>query len=217
MKVADLDMTDNTTQCPDSLELRTTPLRTCTAVNSDTATCSSNKFSVDGVKYSKVCGRIRAYQVGIPDAFSLSGNVNGRESNIDTYYVDGISLNRGYPPRQHIWTFACIFLTIYQISSNICPCTTTVQSPPTFVGNDYFCDAPVPTTAEEYYTFYDDYPLWIGAGYHPQNACCCFNNPPWFYNQLPQVTTDDIEMRACHDQGRDNEDIAIEIVEIYVH
>ena len=39
MKVADLDMTDNTTQCPDSLELRTTPVRTCTIRNSSGAVC----------------------------------------------------------------------------------------------------------------------------------------------------------------------------------
>ena len=69
MKVAELDMTDNTTQCPDSLELRTSPLRACTTIDSDNPTCSSDMFSVDGVQYSKVCGRIRVYQMGTTDAF----------------------------------------------------------------------------------------------------------------------------------------------------
>jgi hypothetical protein len=36
-----------------------------------------------------------------------------------------------------------------------------------------------------------------------------------FYRQLPQATTDDIEMRACRDQNAFNEDIAIEKVKIY--
>ena len=33
---------------------------------------------------------------------------------------------------------------------------------------------------------------------------------------LPQPTTDDIEMSVCRNEGRDNKDIAIETVEIYV-
>ena len=69
MRVAELNMRDTTTQCPDSHELMTYPLRTCTTVNSNTATCSSDMFSVDGVQYSKVCGRIRVYQVGTPVLF----------------------------------------------------------------------------------------------------------------------------------------------------
>ena len=83
------------------------------------------------------------------------------------------------------------------------------------MGNDYFCDtagATAPTTQ----TFYNSDPLWDGAGCGTQNSCCSFNSPPWFYKQLPQTTTDDIEMRVCRDEGRDNEDIAVEIVELYV-
>ena len=95
MRVAELDMTDNTTPYPDSLELRTSPLRTCTTVNAGEATCSSDTFSVNGVQYSNVCGRIRAYQVGITSAFIGT-------DNIDSLYVDGMSLTYGSSPRQHI-------------------------------------------------------------------------------------------------------------------
>ena len=43
------------------------------------------------------------------------------------------------------------------------------------------------------------------------------NTPPWFYKQLPNVTTnDDIEMRVCRDQSRYDEDIAIEAIEFYI-
>ncbi len=48
--------------------------------------------------------------------------------------------------------------------------------------------------------FYGGDPLWDGAGCGPLNTCCTFNNPPWFYKELPAPTTDDIEMRVCKDQ-----------------
>ena len=213
MRVAELDMTDTTTQCPDSLELRTSPLRTCRTVNSNTATCSSDMFSVDGVQYSKVCGRIRAYQVGTTDAF-----ISNRK--IDTIYVDGVSLTHGSSPRQHIWTFAGARDEDDQRPNLKCACTNTaisntVPPPPQFVGNDYFCDTAV-ATAPTTQIFYNSDPLWDGAGCGPQSTCCSFNSPPWFYKQLPQTTTDDIEMRVCRDSGSANEDIAIEIVELYV-
>jgi hypothetical protein len=47
-------------------------------------------------------------------------------------------------------------------------------------------------------------------------SCCDFNTPPWFYKELPQPTTDDIEMRVCADEERSAEDIAIEIINIYI-
>ena len=58
--------------------------------------------------------------------------------------------------------------------------------------------------------------MWDGAGCGPLNTCCSFNDPPWFYKQLPQPTTDDVEMRVCRDALAVNEDIAIETAEIYV-
>ena len=64
------------------------------------------------------------------------------------------------------------------------------------------------------YIFYVNDPLWDGAGCGPQNTCCSFNNPPWFYKQLPQHTTDDIEMRVCRDQVSGDEDVAIETIDI---
>ena len=213
MRVAELDMTDNTTQCPDSLELRTTPLRTCRTSNTISGICSSDMFSVDGVLYSKVCGRIRAYQVGVTNAFFSN-------LNIDTFYVDGVSLTHGSSSKQHIWTFASALSEDDQAPIAKCPCTNTAISsmaipPPSFVGDDYFCDTGV-DTGRSLEAFYNDDPLWDGAGCGPQSTCCSFNSPPWFYKQLPQTTTDDIEMRVCRDQGRANEDIAVEIVELYV-
>ena len=88
-------------------------------------------------------------------------------------------------------------------------------SPPPFVGNDYFCDTAVATGLPTLILHSDD-PVWDGAGCGPQSTCCSFNSPPWFYKQLPQTTTDDIEMRVCHSNRRTDEDIAIKIIEIFV-
>ena len=208
--MAELDMTDKTTQCPDSLELRTSPLRTCTTVNTgDRATCSSDMFSVDSLQYFKLCGRIRAYQVGNTDAFSSIS------TNIDTHYVDGVSLTHGSSPRQHNWTFSNAQNEDDQRPGSICSCTNTAISsmappPPQFVGNDYFCDTATDTGIPGG-VFYNSDPLWDGAGCGPQSTCSSFNSPPWFYKQLPQTTTDDIEMRVCRSGTRDSEDIALKL------
>ena len=37
-----------------------------------------------------------------------------------------------------------------------------------------------------------------------------------FYRQLPQPTSDDIEMRVCRDEDRSNEDFLLTFIEIYV-
>ena len=42
------------------------------------------------------------------------------------------------------------------------------------------------------------------------------NNPPWFYKELPRPTTDDIEMRVCRSEAKSNEDISIEMFDIYI-
>ena len=47
-------------------------------------------------------------------------------------------------------------------------------------------------------------------------TCCTFNNPPWFCKQLPQTTTDDMEVRICATHGITNEDMPVELIEIYV-
>ena len=102
-KVADIDMTDPTQQCPDGFKQinRTKPpLRACGRPDGNRE-CVSTTFPVNGIEYSHVCGRIVAYQIGSPSGFStvlLSGN-------IDSDYVAGISLTHGQP-RQHIWSFA---------------------------------------------------------------------------------------------------------------
>ena len=219
MRVYELDMRDDSSQCPDDLELSTSPRRTCrieSEGDDDSYICSSDIFMVNELEYSEVCGKIIAYQVGIPDAFAENF------TDINTYYVDGVSLTHGMSPKQHIWTFAAAGNEDNKDPELKCPCINTAISsnismtapPPPFVGNNYFCDTAAVTGRDR--IFYEEDPLWDGEGCGPQNTCCSFNNPPWFYRELPQSTTDDIEMRVCRDEDRDNEDIVIEVVEIYV-
>ena len=100
-----------------------------------------------------------------------------------------------------------------------CPCIHALgNEPPNFVGDDYFCDSGQQQyIRDQPLQFFSADPLWDGAGCGSGNACCTFNTPPWFHKQLPASTTDDIEMRVCRDEANDNEDIALQIVEIFVH
>ena len=217
MRVAELDMTNNSTQCPSGLRQHTySNIRTC-ETESSSASCSSVIFSTNNIRFSRVCGKIKAYQLGSTNAFADTGR--GTDPDINTYYVDGVSLTHGRP-RQHIWTFVADFDEIGTYPEDYCPCTKTNQAylargTPHFVGNDYFCDTGSQDQAVNG-MLYPDNPLWDGAGCGSLNKCCSFNNPPWFYKQLPQPTTDDIEMRVCRDQEKQNEDIMIENIYIYV-
>ena len=215
MRVASLNMKlrgQYTNQCPKGFDvfLRISkPYRTCRRMTK--FSCSSEKFEVPAFKYSNVCGRIIAYQ------YRQSHGVQSHLS-IDENYVDGVSLTHGRSPRQHIWTFVNAFGEGDAFPRFKCPCINTAiqnMTPPfqQFIGNDYFCDTGAITGLEN--TFYGDDPLWDGAGCGPNNTCCSFNNPPWFYKSLPKPTTDDIEMRLCH---HDTSAIGttIEIIEGYV-
>ena len=207
MRVASLDIRDNSTQCPSGLRENSTSIRTC--VNRNTSgSCSSDIFSTYNLPYSSVCGQIRAYQFGSTDAFNT-------EMDIESYYLDGISLTHG-SPRQHIWTFVAALDEVTPYISNVCPCFSISSTPsPSFVGEDYFCD----TGSSGHFQvgkFYGDDPLWDGDGCGGTNTCCSFNNPPWFYKSLPQATTDDIEVRLCRDGVSNMEDVAVELIEIYI-
>ena len=85
------------------------------------------------------------------------------------------------------------------------------------MGDDYFCDSGQQGHVEgQPPQFYSADPLWDGAGCESDITCCDFNTPPWFYKQLSDPTTDDIEMRVCRDEDNSNEDIALQIFEIFV-
>ena len=96
---------------------------------------------------------------------------------------------------------------MYQCSYKI----LTSPQPPTFIGNDYFCD-----TGSTHHYHYGDDPLWDGAGCGPTDTCCSLNNPPWFYKHTSTTMSNNIEMRICSDQEVNNEDTPIETIELYI-
>ena len=216
MEVARINMSNSTNACPAGLRMLSSPKRLC-GINSDGPGCSSAVFNVQGIEYSRVCGKIIGYQQKTPDAFQPY--YYNRGLTIDDGYVDGVSLTHGRNPRKHIWTFAVALHEVSAYPQLNCPCTnihdTTTAVIPPYIGRDYFCD-----TASEHhfqYKFYPDDPLWDGQGCGSLNTCCTFNTPPWFMKQLPSPTTDNIEMRLCANEVRSNEDIPVETIELYVY
>ena len=103
MRVAELNMTDASQQCPSGglVERIYDGIRQC-RIDAGLH-CSSTNYSTANLAYSRICGRITAYQVGTTNAFRRRSPSNSASLNFN--YVDGVSLTRG-TPREHIWTFA---------------------------------------------------------------------------------------------------------------
>ena len=167
--------------------------------------CSSVIFSTHGLNYTKVCGRVYGYQKQTTDGFQRFTYCPG--CTIEKQYVDGVSITHGSPgSRQHIWTLATSH------HETLCACSNNPTNPgpvPGFVGQDYFCDVEGHST----YTYSDR--LWDGHSCLSTAPRCCHKGN-WFCKDLPQATSDDIEFRLCTDEGRDNEDVYIEHVELYI-
>ena len=84
-----LDMTNPNTNCPSGWNM-TGYKNTCGRATDGSETCDSVFFPVSGGPYSQVCGKIRAYQHGLPDAFS--GYDNGGQTTIDSAYFSLVLL-----------------------------------------------------------------------------------------------------------------------------
>ncbi len=69
MKVTELDTTDNINQCPSTLTQHIDSNKRTCAINSNSASCAPVIYSIDAIKYSRVCGKIKAYEVGSPSLF----------------------------------------------------------------------------------------------------------------------------------------------------
>ena len=214
VRVANLNMTDPNQQCPGNLRLSyTNSIRLC-GKKTDSS-CDSVTFTTYGVQYRQVCGRVRGYQFGSPDAFERWVNCSA-PCTIDKPYVDGVSITHGASPRKHIWTYAA---AIYENTTHTttCPCTGGGTSPPAFVGFDYYCEAALHLPPYSRALHHDD-PLWDGQDCDGlERTCCDHPNLPWFCKKLPEPTTDDLEFRICGDEPRNtNEDIPIDLVELYI-
>ena len=95
-RIAHVDMS-KVKSCPGDLTFISSPIQTCGGLN--TTGCASANYSTHGVSYSQVCGRVRGYQVGTPDAFGSYKNAN------EEAVIDGILISHG-KTRKHIWAYA---------------------------------------------------------------------------------------------------------------
>ena len=206
MRVTSLDMKQPSSKCPSSLCLNTTTPHTCRRCYDYAEKVPWATYDV-GVTYSRVCGRIIAYQVGTPNGYR-SAYQNG---------FDGIALTHG-SPEYNIWSFVAALEENYTCAKYVCPCINpndhNIAMPPPFIGNSYFCDTATSKAKNE--VFYSENLLWDGQGCMNNNKCCSFNSPPWFYRKLPEPTTDPIVLKIKFNKGPRNEDIAIKVIDIFV-
>jgi hypothetical protein len=164
-----------------------------------------------------VCGRIRGYQFGATTAFGTYAILN---QGIDGYYVSGVSLTHGgADSRQHIWSFAAGLTAVDTdlVPTIKCPCDIhNYNHVPAFIGDNYFCESGTNSPWSGDFILYPDDVLWDGQNCTPTSTCCQLNNPPWFTNNLTNSTTDDIELRICTDSIPEQDDVPIELIELYV-
>ena len=133
---------------------------------------------------------------------------------IDQVYIDGLSITNG-SPRQHLWTYVVSLQESYIYFTQNCP---RDQSPynfrnvPSFVGDHFNCETGF-TTSYRQYTAWSD-PLWDGAGCVADRAHSC-DRYGWFHREI-EPTQDDIEVRWCADENRNNENVFTDRLEIWV-
>ena len=217
-KVAYRDFRDINTHCPQEWQQLTNhPEKpyTCGRLSTGRA-CDNTMFPVN-MEYSKVCGRIKAYQVGIMEAF--------RQAHINRRYLDGISITHGGDlgnangvPATHIWSLAAANSERPTTSANRrCPCNNGGNNLPSFVGEDYFCETAIKgSTTGLAGQLLDNDLLWDGKGCLATSGCCSRVDGPYFIKQLETKTTDGIDVRICTNAAGSGEDIAVELIEIYV-
>ena len=206
--VYSLDMRIPSQDCPPSLQFRQhDDLRLCGKMTNGPS-CDSVTISTNGQSYSKVMGKVKAYQFGSPDGFQTN------PPDIDSYYVDGISITYGSSPRIHVWTYAAALHQFIPGSNppNTCPSTGNGAGPWDFVGDDYFCSSGN-TDRDWSPVLYTKYPLWSNI----QGDCSfCGKNDLSFCVELDTSTTDDLELRVCTNEALSNEDIRIESIQLYI-
>ena len=182
-------------------------------------TCDATSFPV-GVEYSKVCGRIKAYQVGPSVAF-----FSETEVNINEQYLDGISLTHGgiVGNAEGDATSFSAGSTDFDFGdpSYDCPCNNNPgAAPPSFVGEDYFCESAYEggdpgSTIEQ---FFNNDLLWDGKGCLDTGSECCSRvDGPYFTKQLEEKTRNPIDVRICGLNLLGAADYAIELIEIILY
>ena len=186
MRVFHLNMSNPQDQCP-PYHFRTVTgegLRLCG--KSSDSVCNSMYPTASGYAYSRVCGSFIGYAYRTPDGFfrHVCHNCPLSES-----YLDGFSITYGSSYyRRHLWSLA---MDAYHRTAPRC-------TPPTFVGGNYFCEAP---TRHAHNSLFSHDPLFAGRR---------------FCVELPERTTERLEIRICADQTLADEDPLLQFAELYI-
>ena len=212
MRVASVNMSQSGATCPQGLTQR--QINGNNYCGRNIIGCQSTYFSAHGLSYSRVCGRLRGYQYGGPDAFNAS--IIEQYTSVDSNYVDGVSITYGSNPRKHVWTYAA-GVRSFTLTQYDCPCNngSSYQAPP-FIGSDYYCESGRLFNTKIAILYYDA--LWDGQQCtNLEGPCCTRPNMPWFIKTLSETTTENIELRLCGDDSPTaDEDVPIELIELYV-
>ena len=205
-RVAYINMSEDGAKCPATLRTISSPKKLCGKSLYNSPSCSSVIFPTEGMRYSKVCGQAAGYQYYSMDAFHGPKDIN-------SYYVDGLSITYG-SPRKHLWTYVVGLSDDHNYNGKYnCPCAKYPgPSPPSFVGDHYYCESGNVGPYEN--TYYINDRLWDGEGCGAGNNCCTQPGMPWFCRTLPQEVNGDIEVRICANQG--GEELYLELLEIYI-
>ena len=143
--MTNFDMANSSNTCPSPWAEVSLPSRSCSSSNC----ASSVKFTVPSPSFTCVCGRVAGYATGSVDAFShyALSNTSAGDGSLEGIYLDGVSITHGFP-RNHIWSFGAGHGT------SRCPCDNpnrnTALLPPSFVGDNYFCDCSLGWTKLHY-------------------------------------------------------------------
>ena len=211
MRVAHLNMTDTSSQCPVGFRVETANNTRFCIRNTSSAGCGSMLFEPFGLTYSQVCGYVRGYSFETVDAFADShrGSCNPPLSG---NYVDGVSISYGNPPAHHLWTYAAGVAEQHYYYS--CPCTSGSRAPP-YVGSDYYCEAGALNNPPSPWHTSD--PLWDGMQCGGvEGPCCDHPGLPWFNKNTSTPTTVTINVRICLDEDTSNENLGVERLEVFV-
>ena len=196
-RIAHLSYENNISQCFDGL--KSTEDGWCVQT-SDMPGCSHTIFSTGKMNYSYVCASIIGYGINTPDAFQDIARIRS-EPVLSGNYVDGISLTYNTTSKMtHIWTLASHFT----YTTN-CEMFTGDEE---IVGTNYTC-LPFKDSAGEL-------PHCRVGSEASSEASSDDCQPKTFFRALHQVTNSDIQMRLCRDQPREDEDIAINKLDIYI-
>ncbi len=211
-RVAYLNTTECNTEgleyCPGDCTAYTFPEGSgygCGRSDRQTANCCSMVFPVHGIPYTRVSGRVHAYQHN--RLHGAEGFSEGLLADINEPYVYGVSVTNNGSAREHIWSFTSRYITdIHMQFPQIVPIT----------GEDFFCDRSETSFGRFGNSQYQRELLWDAVDCTESGVTypCC-DHASWFCQELNETSTTDLEVRVCTGEGN-HVDYPVILLELYV-